>query len=137
MRLTKLQYHRTAAVVPSSTSPLPIMSQAEIVSNMYTVNEVIRKRHYRTGLNIFNKKPDKGIAYLIQRGFLENSPAGKIQFLENLFHWLKIDLGYRIQKIRYIIFTRKISLKIIRIFVKNPFFGSLLNQITLFWQFPN
>ena len=82
MRLTKLQYHRT--VVPSSTSPLPIMSPAEIVSNMYTVNEVIRKRHYRTGLNIFNKKPDKGIAYLIQRGFLENSPAGtKMAFLDN------------------------------------------------------
>ena len=51
---------------------------------MYTVNEVIRKRHYRTGLNIFNKKPDKGIAYLIQRGFLENSPAGtKMAFLDN------------------------------------------------------
>ena len=82
MRLTKLQYHRT--VVPSSTSPLPIMSPAEIVSNMYTVNEVIRKRHYRTGLNIFNKKPDKGIAYLIQRGFLENSPAGtKMAFFDN------------------------------------------------------
>ena len=64
--------------MPSSTSPLPVMSPAEIVSNMYTVNEVIRKRHYRTGLNIFNKKPDKGIAYLIQRGFLENSPAGTI-----------------------------------------------------------
>ena len=83
------------------------MSQAEIVSNMYTVNEVIRKRHYRTGLNIFNKKPDKGIAYLIQRGFLENSPAGKIRFLENLFHWLKIDLGYRIQKIMLYYFYSK------------------------------
>jgi hypothetical protein len=33
----------------------------------YAVNEVIRKRHYRTGLNIFNKKPEKGIAYLIAK----------------------------------------------------------------------
>jgi len=28
-----------------------------------------------------NKKPDKGIAYLIQRGFLENSPAAVARFL--------------------------------------------------------
>ena len=48
---------------------------------VYTVNEVIRKRHYRTGLNIFNKKPEKGITYLIRRGFLENSPQGVARFL--------------------------------------------------------
>lgn len=80
MRLTKLpmQYR---AVVPSTTSPLPVMGPTDFVSNMYTVNEVIRKRHYRTGLNIFNKKPDKGIVYLIQRGFLENSPAAVARFL--------------------------------------------------------
>lgn len=82
MRLTKMQYR---TVVPSTTSPLPSVmgpaSTADLVANMYTVNEVIRKRHYRTGLNIFNKKPDKGIAYLIQRGFLENSPAAVARFL--------------------------------------------------------
>jgi len=47
----------------------------------YTVNEVIRKRHYRTGLNIFNKKPEKGISYLITKGFLDNSPAAVARFL--------------------------------------------------------
>uniref|UniRef100_A0A0K2SYQ3 Putative LOC100863984 [Apis florea] n=1 Tax=Lepeophtheirus salmonis TaxID=72036 RepID=A0A0K2SYQ3_LEPSM len=47
----------------------------------YTLNEVIRKRHYRTGLNIFNKKPEKGISYLIRRGFLENSPQAVARFL--------------------------------------------------------
>jgi len=82
MRLTKLpmQYR---SVVPSTTSPLPAMvgTADHLVSNMYTVNEVIRKRHYRTGLNIFNKKPDKGVSYLIQRGFLENSPAAVARFL--------------------------------------------------------
>ena len=79
MRLTKLplQYR---SVVPSTTSPLPVMTN-DVMTNMYTVNEVIRKRHYRTGLNIFNKKPDKGIVYLIQRGFLENSPGAVARFL--------------------------------------------------------
>jgi IQ motif/SEC7 domain-containing protein len=47
----------------------------------YAVNEVIRKRHYRTGLNIFNKKPEKGISYLITKGFLDNSPAAVARFL--------------------------------------------------------
>lgn len=43
----------------------------------YKISETIRKRQYRVGLNLFNKKPEKGIAYLIRRGFLENSPQGK------------------------------------------------------------
>ena len=47
----------------------------------YAVNEVIRKRHYRTGLNIFNKKPERGIHYLIGKGFLDNSPQAVARFL--------------------------------------------------------
>jgi IQ motif/SEC7 domain-containing protein len=46
----------------------------------YAVNEVIRKRHYRTGLNIFNKKPEKGIAYLIAKVRLKNSTRQKFYF---------------------------------------------------------
>lgn len=47
----------------------------------YKVSETIRKRQYRVGLNLFNKKPEKGIAYLIRRGFLENTPQGVARFL--------------------------------------------------------
>ncbi|CAH0697592.1 unnamed protein product [Spodoptera exigua] len=45
------------------------------------VSETVRKRQYRVGLNLFNKKPERGIAYLISRGFLENSPRGVARFL--------------------------------------------------------
>lgn len=45
------------------------------------MSETIRKRQYRVGLNLFNKKPEKGIAYLIRRGFLENTPQGVARFL--------------------------------------------------------
>ena len=45
------------------------------------VPEVLRKRQYRVGLNLFNKKPEKGISYLISRYFLENSPLGVAKFL--------------------------------------------------------
>ncbi|XP_044257059.1 IQ motif and SEC7 domain-containing protein 1 isoform X2 [Tribolium madens] len=47
----------------------------------YKITETIRKRQYRVGLNLFNKKPERGIAYLIRRGFLENSPQGVARFL--------------------------------------------------------
>ncbi|EEB10285.1 IQ motif and Sec7 domain-containing protein, putative [Pediculus humanus corporis] len=36
---------------------------------------------YRVGLNLFNKKPERGIAYLIKRGFLSNTPQAVASFL--------------------------------------------------------
>ncbi|KAK8726401.1 hypothetical protein OTU49_010252 [Cherax quadricarinatus] len=45
------------------------------------VPEVVRKRQYRVGLNLFNKKPERGVTYLIGRGFLENSPQAVAKFL--------------------------------------------------------
>ena len=53
----------------------------DVFHSNYAVNEVIRKRHYRTGLNIFNKKPERGIHYLIGKGFLDNSPSAVARFL--------------------------------------------------------
>lgn len=52
-----------------------------VTTPSYKVSETIRKRQYRVGLNLFNKKPEKGIAYLIRRGFLENTPQGVARFL--------------------------------------------------------
>jgi len=63
-----------------SQNNIPSRSKDAYPGN-YAVNEVIRKRHYRTGLNIFNKKPEKGIGYLISKGFLDNSPAAVARFL--------------------------------------------------------
>ncbi|XP_063220498.1 IQ motif and SEC7 domain-containing protein 1 isoform X8 [Bacillus rossius redtenbacheri] len=50
-------------------------------STIYKVSETLRKRQYRVGLNLFNKRPERGISYLIRRGFLENSPQGVAKFL--------------------------------------------------------
>lgn len=47
----------------------------------FQVSETVRKRQYRVGLNLFNKKPEKGISYLVRKGFLENSPQGVARFL--------------------------------------------------------
>ncbi|CAB1315732.1 unnamed protein product, partial [Coregonus sp. 'balchen'] len=44
-------------------------------------NDIIRKRHYRIGLNLFNKKPEKGCQYLIDRGFVPDTPVGVAHFL--------------------------------------------------------
>ncbi|XP_051777384.1 IQ motif and SEC7 domain-containing protein 1 isoform X1 [Erpetoichthys calabaricus] len=44
-------------------------------------HDIIRKRHYRIGLNLFNKKPEKGVQYLIERGFVPDTPVGVAHFL--------------------------------------------------------
>ncbi|XP_031832103.1 brefeldin-resistant Arf-GEF family protein schizo isoform X3 [Nomia melanderi] len=66
----------------SSSYQLPLMDHAETMpQTSYKVSETVRKRQYRVGLNLFNKKPERGISYLIRRGFLENSPQGVARFL--------------------------------------------------------
>ncbi|ESP04558.1 hypothetical protein LOTGIDRAFT_81977, partial [Lottia gigantea] len=43
-------------------------------------NDKQRKRLYRIGLNLFNKKPDKGLNFLIDHGFLDGSPKNIARF---------------------------------------------------------
>lgn len=56
-------------------------SEQQQTPTNYKISETVRKRQYRVGLNLFNKKPERGIAYLIRRGFLENTPQGVARFL--------------------------------------------------------
>ncbi|KAK5895209.1 hypothetical protein CesoFtcFv8_011823 [Champsocephalus esox] len=44
-------------------------------------NDVVQRRQYRIGLNLFNKKPEKGIQYLIERGFVSDTPIGIARFI--------------------------------------------------------
>uniref|UniRef100_A0A3B4BQH0 IQ motif and SEC7 domain-containing protein 3 n=1 Tax=Pygocentrus nattereri TaxID=42514 RepID=A0A3B4BQH0_PYGNA len=43
--------------------------------------DIARKRLYRIGLNLFNINPDKGIQFLISRGFIPDTPIGVAHFL--------------------------------------------------------
>ncbi|KAG5273983.1 hypothetical protein AALO_G00157910 [Alosa alosa] len=43
--------------------------------------DTARKRLYRIGLNLFNLNPDKGIEFLISRGFIPDTPIGVAHFL--------------------------------------------------------
>ncbi|XP_055506034.1 LOW QUALITY PROTEIN: IQ motif and SEC7 domain-containing protein 3-like [Leucoraja erinacea] len=43
--------------------------------------DTIRKRLYRIGLNLFNLNPDKGVQFLIARGFIPDTPIGVAHFL--------------------------------------------------------
>ncbi|XP_013382812.1 IQ motif and SEC7 domain-containing protein 2-like [Lingula anatina] len=45
------------------------------------VSDKQRKRQYRIGLNLFNKKPEKGMRYLIEHRFVENSARAGAKFL--------------------------------------------------------
>ena len=44
-------------------------------------NDIVRKRMYRIGLNLFNTKPEKGLRFLISQGFVEDSPNVVSNFL--------------------------------------------------------
>lgn len=44
-------------------------------------SEILRKRLYRVGLNLFNKKPEVGVTYLVKKKFLEGSPPSVARFL--------------------------------------------------------
>jgi len=61
---------------------IPLMS-ASPMSHHPTpkVSDRQRKRIYRIGLNMFNKKPEKGIKYLVERRFIDNRPAAVAKFL--------------------------------------------------------
>ena len=81
-RVPAQQSNKARPVQPSPASQNAIPSRPkDVYHTNYAVNEVIRKRHYRTGLNIFNKKPERGIHYLIGKGFLDNSPSAVARFL--------------------------------------------------------
>ncbi|XP_034027345.1 LOW QUALITY PROTEIN: IQ motif and SEC7 domain-containing protein 2-like [Thalassophryne amazonica] len=44
-------------------------------------NDVVQRRQYRIGLNFFNKKPEKGIQYLIEQNFVSDTPVGIARFI--------------------------------------------------------
>ncbi|UJR33619.1 hypothetical protein I4U23_021054 [Adineta vaga] len=58
----------------------PVLHGQERTSNI-RMNETYRRRCYRAGLNIFNKKPERGIRYLIAHRFLEAHPQAVARFL--------------------------------------------------------
>ena len=62
----------TSPLLPSDPSPVHLRRQ---------VPEIVRKRQYRVGLNLFNTKPERGVDYLIGRGFLDESPHCVARFL--------------------------------------------------------
>lgn len=55
------------------------------------VLETIRKRQYRVGLNLFNKIPDQGVNYLMQKRFLEENPLALSIFLNSRKGFSKKD----------------------------------------------
>lgn len=92
---------RSTPVIPSSHNVLHLINHAddhqsnnlagqhEHTDNVsyfqqphnFKISETLRKRQYRVGLNLFNKKPEKGISYLMKKGFLDNTPQAVAKFL--------------------------------------------------------
>lgn len=74
-------YSSSPPVSEGAFSHGPCETPMPVLAGYSKVSEVVRKRQYRVGLNLFNKKPEKGIYYLIHRAFLENAPQAVARFL--------------------------------------------------------
>lgn len=73
-----------ALVLSNSSSPSSnhVQKQQSLPRQMSDAEtEVIRKRLYRVGLNLFNKKPEAGILYLVKKKFLEGTSPSVARFL--------------------------------------------------------
>ena len=44
-------------------------------------DDVLRKRQYRVGLNLFNLNPEHGVEYLARKGFVNRNPSEVAKFL--------------------------------------------------------
>ncbi|PAA81149.1 hypothetical protein BOX15_Mlig010945g1 [Macrostomum lignano] len=96
-----LHHHQQAQMPPSASVPAMVsgavgngsspavaacprhqqQQQPASYASHYSHNDRVRKRTYRIGLNFFNRKPDKGIQFLIGHHFIQNSPSAVARFL--------------------------------------------------------
>ena len=44
-------------------------------------DDILRKRQYRVGLNLFNLNPEHGVEYLTRKGFVSRNPSEVAKFL--------------------------------------------------------
>ncbi len=57
--------------------------ESSLMNNTSNKEFDLSKRKYLVGLNLFNRKPDKGIAYLIEEKFLDKNAKSIAEFLYN------------------------------------------------------
>ena len=59
----------------------PSMDTTVISNNSYVVDDSLRKRQYRVGLNLYNQNPERGMEYLLKKNFVDYSPIAVAKFL--------------------------------------------------------
>ncbi|XP_033114704.1 IQ motif and SEC7 domain-containing protein 2-like isoform X2 [Anneissia japonica] len=91
---SKLTVGDDSSVTTGSIDSLREMPVIEpIPPSMAIPNTPPRRRKYRIGLNLFNKKPEKGIKFLIENKFLENSTHEVAKFLLSRIGLSKQKIG--------------------------------------------
>lgn len=65
----------------TNTVSSPLLNPAKAAANK--IDYDLNKRKYLVGLNLFNRKPEKGINYLVEEKFIERNPKSIADFLFN------------------------------------------------------
>ncbi len=84
---------QTPSTTPTSPPP-PLDPLPPCDTNM------LRRRQYRVGLNLFNRSPEVGMEYLIKRGFLDFSPSAAAKFLHGRKGLSKAKVGEYLTDLR-------------------------------------
>ena len=80
----RLPPHRNisaASMVLKQKKTVRIQTPMTSQSSGQGADDVVRRRQYRVGLNLFNQNPDRGMEYLLKKSFLDFSPAAVGKFL--------------------------------------------------------
>lgn len=81
VRLSKKKLTSTSSSESTSSSSSARAKKKAMAEFKDLMQEVARKRLFRVGLNLFNTRPELGLEYLGQKGFLELSPGCVAKFL--------------------------------------------------------
>ena len=71
-------------------------AETEVAASMEAASsdgDVMRKRQYRVGLNLFNLNPEHGVEYLAQKGFIARNPSEVAKFLHGRKGLSKAKVG--------------------------------------------
>ena len=88
--------------------------------------DLARRRQYRVGLNLFNQNPQRGMEFLIEKKFLEYSPASVAKFLKGRKGLSKKMIGEYMTSLQ-----RTFNLAVLHCFVHEMDFSGLHLDVAL------
>ena len=143
---SQMARHHSLHQIQDNQSTRSDDTNGHLVSEQFTASvaqqhECERKRRYRVGLNLLNKKPEKGIAFLVRHGFLESHSCVERQ-AQSVARFLLTRKGVSKAVVGdYLSNNDQFSQKVLKYFSRELDFSSLpvdqaLRKFQTYFRFP-